>query len=193
MCNCHATRQSMSDIPEIANLANSLGPFALQILKFSAHTYVDGGSAPQSFSAHLRRVGVEQVLSRLSAACVTSTTLVSDAVVTVITSENADSLSSGSFEARELVHRLLQSFTESCKHRFRESRARDPSPPVTGEPWSGTRGIPSSDGFRSRRRNPRCLLDRSDDECRRDSANGPGVLSCLLRDVRRSLSGRCFL
>ena len=143
----------MSDIPEIANLANSLGPFALQILKFSAHTYVDGGSAPQSFSAHLRRVGVEQVLSRLSAACVTSTTLVSDAVVIVITSENDHFLSSGSFKASELVYPLLESFVESCQTRFRESRGRDPSPPAAGEPWSGTRGIPSSDGFRSRRRN----------------------------------------
>ena len=154
MCNCHATRQTRADIPEIDNLANSLGPFARQILKFSAHTCVDGGSAPQSFSAHLRRVRAQQVLSRLSAAGVTSTTLVSDAVVIVIASENDHFLSSGSFKASELVHPLLESFIESCKTRFRESRGRDPSPPATGEPWSGTRGIPSSDGFRSRRRNP---------------------------------------
>ena len=62
MCNCHATRQSMSDIPEIDNLAGGLGPLARQILKFSAHTCVDGGSAPQSFSAHLPRVGGEYAL-----------------------------------------------------------------------------------------------------------------------------------
>src|SRR5947207_12935114 len=62
MCNCHATRQSMSDIPEIDNLAGGLGPLARQILKFSAHTCVDGGSAPQSFTEHPPRGGGEKAL-----------------------------------------------------------------------------------------------------------------------------------